>query len=52
MMKNYFIEEMWTLVDDQRKVTHSALAEQTEDVLMDEQQYKKLKFPADVRKSY
>jgi hypothetical protein len=52
MMKNYFIEEMWTLIDDQRKITHDALAEQTEEVLMDEQQYRTLKFPADVRKSY
>ncbi|KAG0046982.1 FACT complex subunit spt16 [Gryganskiella cystojenkinii] len=47
MMKNYFIEEMWKLIDEERKITHVALAEQTEDVLLDETKYKGLKFPPD-----
>lgn len=48
-MKNYFIEEMLNIVDLDRKISHEKLAEKTEDVLMDDKNYKKLKFPADVR---
>lgn len=48
-MKNYFIEEMLNIVDLDRKISHEKLAEKTEDTLMDDTNYKKLKFPADVR---
>jgi hypothetical protein len=47
-MKNYFIEEMLNIVDLDRKISHEKLAEKTEDTLMDDKNYKKLKFPADV----
>ncbi|KAG0343552.1 FACT complex subunit spt16 [Podila humilis] len=47
VMKNYFIEEMLNIVDQERKISHEKLAEKTEDVLMDESNYKRLKFPAD-----
>ncbi|KAG0040989.1 FACT complex subunit spt16 [Podila clonocystis] len=47
VMKNYFIEEMLNIVDLDRKISHEKLAEKTEDVLMDDKNYKKLKFPAD-----
>jgi len=48
MMKNYFIEEMWKLIDEERNITHSDFADQTEEILLDEAKYTRLKFPADV----
>ena len=47
-MKNYFIEEMSQIIDEERKITHEKFAEKTEDALLDEKMYKRLKFPADV----
>ncbi|KAG0317731.1 FACT complex subunit spt16 [Dissophora globulifera] len=47
LMKNYFIEEMSQIIDEERKITHMAFAGKTEDVLLDEKMYKQLKFPAD-----
>ncbi|KAF8975981.1 FACT complex subunit spt16 [Entomortierella lignicola] len=48
LMKNYFIEEMSQIIDEERKITHEKFAEKTEDVLLDEKMFKQLKFPADV----
>lgn len=47
-MKNWFIDEMSKIIDEERKITHEKFAEKTEDVLLDEKMFKKLKFPADV----
>ncbi|KAF9107211.1 FACT complex subunit spt16 [Mortierella sp. AM989] len=47
LMKNYFIEEMSQIIDEERKITHEKFAEKTEDVLLDEKMFKQLKFPAD-----
>ncbi|KAF9581674.1 FACT complex subunit spt16 [Lunasporangiospora selenospora] len=47
VMRNYFIEEMSEVIDQDRKITHEKFAEQTEDILLNEKMYKKLKFPAD-----
>ncbi|KAF8929066.1 putative SPT16-general chromatin factor [Dissophora ornata] len=47
LMKNYFIEEMSQIIDEERKITHMEFAEKTEDVLLNEKMYKQLKFPAD-----
>ncbi|KAF9962002.1 FACT complex subunit spt16 [Mortierella alpina] len=47
VMKNYFIEEMSQIIDEERKITHEKFAEKTEDALLDEKMYKRLKFPAD-----
>ncbi|KAF9174824.1 FACT complex subunit spt16 [Mortierella sp. AD011] len=47
LMKNYFIEEMSQIIDEERKITHEKFAEKTEDVLLDERMFKQLKFPAD-----
>ncbi|KAF9205553.1 FACT complex subunit spt16 [Haplosporangium sp. Z 27] len=48
LMKNYFIEEMSQIIDEERKITHEKFAEKTEDVLLDDKMFKQLKFPADV----
>lgn len=47
-MKNWFIDEMSKIIDEERKITHEKFAEKTEDVLLDDKMFKKLKFPADV----
>ncbi|KAF9916544.1 FACT complex subunit spt16, partial [Lobosporangium transversale] len=47
VMKNYFIEEMTQIIDEERKITHEKFSEKTEDALLDEKMYKRLKFPAD-----
>ncbi|OAQ33302.1 metallopeptidase family M24 protein [Linnemannia elongata AG-77] len=47
LMKNWFIDEMSKIIDEERKITHEKFAEKTEDVLLDEKMFKKLKFPAD-----
>ncbi|KAI1312608.1 FACT complex subunit spt16 [Mortierella claussenii] len=47
VMKNYFIEEMTQIIDEERKITHEKFSEKTEDALLDEKMYKQLKFPAD-----
>ncbi|KAI7820538.1 putative SPT16-general chromatin factor [Gamsiella multidivaricata] len=49
VMRNYFIEEMSKIIDEERKITHEKLADKMEAALMDEKMYKQLKFPADVR---
>jgi len=48
VMKNYFIEEMSQIIDEERKITHEKFADKMENVLSDEKMYKQLKFPADV----
>ncbi|KAF9359172.1 FACT complex subunit spt16 [Mortierella sp. NVP85] len=48
VMKNYFIEEMSQIIDEERKITHEKFADKMENVLTDEKMYKQLKFPADV----
>ncbi|KAF9426598.1 FACT complex subunit spt16 [Podila epigama] len=47
VMKNYFIEEMSKIIDEERKISHEKFSEKTEDVLLDDRNFKKLKFPAD-----
>ncbi|KAG0242359.1 FACT complex subunit spt16 [Actinomortierella wolfii] len=47
LMKNYFIEEMSSIIDEERTITHEKFTEQLEDVLLNEKMYKKLKFPVD-----
>lgn len=49
VMKNYFIEEMSQIIDEERKITHEKFADKMENTLADEKMYKQLKFPADVR---
>lgn len=49
VMKNYFIEEMSQIIDEERKITHEKFADKMENALTDEKMYKQLKFPADVR---
>jgi nucleosome binding factor SPN SPT16 subunit len=49
VMKNYFIEEMSQIIDEERKITHEKFADKMENALTDERMYKQLKFPADVR---
>jgi len=39
---------MWKLIDEERNITHSDFADQTEEILLDEAKYTRLKFPADV----
>ncbi|KAG0220695.1 FACT complex subunit spt16 [Mortierella sp. GBA43] len=48
VMKNYFIEEMSQIIDEERKITHEKFADKMENALTDERMYKQLKFPADV----
>ncbi|KAI9495094.1 FACT complex subunit-domain-containing protein [Zychaea mexicana] len=45
VMKNYFIDEMSTVVDEERQVTHEKLSEQTEAILDDPKLIKKLRLP-------
>ncbi|KAI8148314.1 FACT complex subunit-domain-containing protein [Fennellomyces sp. T-0311] len=45
VMKNYFIDEMSTIVDEERTVTHEKLSEQTEAILDDPKLVKKLRLP-------
>ncbi|KAI7860506.1 FACT complex subunit-domain-containing protein [Circinella umbellata] len=47
VMKNYFIDEMSTIVDEERQVTHEKLSEQTEGILDDPKLVKKLRLPVE-----
>ncbi|KAL2914305.1 FACT complex subunit spt16 [Polyrhizophydium stewartii] len=46
-MKNFFIPQMSSILDENRKVSHEKLMTQMEDTLLDETKSKKLKLPAD-----
>ncbi|KAI8393680.1 FACT complex subunit-domain-containing protein [Radiomyces spectabilis] len=48
VMKNYFIDEMSTIVDEEKKVSHEKLAEQTEEALLDPKMAKRLRIPPEV----
>ncbi|KAJ1505154.1 FACT complex subunit spt16 [Coelomomyces lativittatus] len=50
IMQNFFLDEMGSIIDEDRKVTHLALSTKIEEVLGDHAQKwaKKLKFPAEV----
>ena len=46
-MKNYFIEELETILDQDKKVTHEKIAQDMEKIFQDEKQFSKLGFPQD-----
>ncbi|KAL1917850.1 uncharacterized protein VTP21DRAFT_3684 [Calcarisporiella thermophila] len=52
MMQNFFVEEMTSIIDQEKNVTHEKIAELTESALMDEKQAKKLRIPPDVNLDY
>ncbi|KAJ3218860.1 FACT complex subunit spt16 [Dinochytrium kinnereticum] len=45
IMKNYFIEEFQSIIDQGKKITHEKLATLTESCLTDEKRRNKVKFP-------
>lgn len=51
VMKYYFIDEMSTIIDEERSVTHEKLSEETEGILDDPKLFKKLRLPDGVRTS-
>ncbi|KAI7872577.1 FACT complex subunit-domain-containing protein [Spinellus fusiger] len=48
VMKYYFMDEMATIVDEEKSVTHEKLSTQTEDVLDDPKMTKVLRIPSEV----
>jgi len=48
MMKNYFTEEMTSIIDEEKQIKHEKFTENIENAL-DESMRSKLKFPSDVR---
>jgi len=47
MMKNYFTEEMTSIIDEEKQIKHEKFTENVENAL-DESMRSKLKFPSDV----
>ena len=47
MMKNYFTEEMTSIIDEEKQIKHEKFTENIENAL-DESMRSKLKFPSDV----
>ncbi|ORX99261.1 SPT16-domain-containing protein [Basidiobolus meristosporus CBS 931.73] len=48
IMKNFFIDEMSSVIDEEKQITHDKLSELTENSIWDENIVKRLRFPADV----
>jgi nucleosome binding factor SPN SPT16 subunit len=46
--KNYLIEEISHLIDEEKPITHEALTTNTDNCLFDQKLIKKLKIPTDV----
>ncbi|KAI9104535.1 FACT complex subunit-domain-containing protein [Phlyctochytrium arcticum] len=49
VMKKYFVTEMMEIIDEGKKVKHEQITQNMEDLLVNEEQRKKYKFPADVQ---
>ncbi|KAI8610260.1 FACT complex subunit-domain-containing protein [Chytriomyces sp. MP71] len=49
VMKYFFIDEFQSIVDSGKKITHEALALQTEDVLLKERKRVKMRFPKEAQ---
>ena len=52
MMDKYFVDEMATIIDKEKAVTHAKLSEKVENALYDEKARRKLKLPADVNPDF
>ncbi|KAI9316735.1 FACT complex subunit-domain-containing protein [Dichotomocladium elegans] len=48
VMKHYFIDEMSTIIDEERQVSHEKLSEETEAILDDPKLFKKLRLPPEI----
>ena len=52
VMKNYFVEEMAALVDEEQQITHEKFAEKIEQALYDAKTQRKIQIPADVQAEF
>ncbi|RUS30293.1 hypothetical protein BC938DRAFT_479592 [Jimgerdemannia flammicorona] len=48
VMKNYFIDEMSAIIDEEKSVSHEKLAELTEGSMFDEKLQRRMRIPSDV----
>lgn len=48
ILKLYLFNELTSVIDEERKITHEALADKTDDLLFNEKRREKLKLPSDV----
>ncbi|KAK9761234.1 FACT complex subunit spt16, partial [Basidiobolus ranarum] len=49
IMKNFFIDEMSSVIDEEKQITHDKLSELTENSIWDDAAVKRLRFPADAK---